>query len=224
MGLLNLQMITGPVVEPVSLAQAKNQLRVDFPDDDALIVGLITAARVYAERAMRRAIFNQEWQRTLDFFPIWSGGTTVNPTDRGSWMYYSQYWNAVRIDLPGQVSSIVSISYLDPSSGQQVVLPASDYILDPTSIPGRIVPAQGMTWPVQELYAPGSVQILYVTGSYGDGVAKNACPQTIVQAILMLANHWYHHRSAVEDGQMKEVPLAVKALLDCHKMEAFEYQ
>ena len=222
--LLSLIQQSQPAAEPVSLSIAKQQCRIDFPDDDLLVSGLITAARIYAEKYMQLAIFDRSMMRTMDYFPIWTGGNTVNPAARSSWMYYSQYWNAVRIDLPGRISSVTSITYLDPNSGNTLTLDPSNYIVDTTSIPGRIVPAQGMTWPVQELYAPGSVRITYVAGSFGDGVEVNNCPQTIVQAILMLVDHWYNHRSAVSEGSMSNVPLAVPCLLDCHKMETFNIQ
>jgi len=44
-----LQLVTPPVDEPVTLAEAKLHLRVDFDEDDALILALISAARQAAE-------------------------------------------------------------------------------------------------------------------------------------------------------------------------------
>ena len=70
--MLNIQLITPPVAEPVTLELAKQHLRVDFDDDDGYITGLITAARQYCEKVTRRAIFNQTWCRTMDFFPVWN--------------------------------------------------------------------------------------------------------------------------------------------------------
>ncbi len=304
---LSIVLVTPPALEPITLTQAKSQLRVDYTDDDALIGGLIMAARQYAERYQTRRFLPQTWMRTLDFFPIWTGGGTVNTVDRKSWMYFSEYWNAVRIDIPGGLQSVTSITYLDPTTGDRVTLPSTDYVVDTTSIPGRIVPAQGMTWPVQTLYAPGSVQITYVAGYptfqqvdllqvpavapysvtlsdqdvvsiasvmcnepppggglylgplpsaltavsslaalasgyyyYANGmvtVDSNLAstwlqvtyntfliPQTTVQAMLLLIDHWYNHRGVVGDKATAEVPYTVKALLDMEKMESFNYQ
>ena len=64
-----LQLTSGPVVEPVSLLEAKAHLRVDIPDDDALISALITAAGHYAETLTRRAFIAQSWKLVLDSFP-----------------------------------------------------------------------------------------------------------------------------------------------------------
>ena len=43
---------------------------------------------------------------------------------------------------------------------------------------------------------------------------SSTVPQSIKQAILLLAAHWYEHREGVADGvSPKEVPLAVESLL-----------
>jgi uncharacterized phiE125 gp8 family phage protein len=221
MRFLSLQLVTPPTAEPVSLALAKQHLRVDYPDDDGYIPVLITAAREWCENYMQRRIFNQTWTRTLDYFPIWIGGTTVNPSNRDDWMYFSDYWSRVMIQLPGQIQSVNSITYMLPNGGGTQTLDPSTYVADLTSIPARLVPQQGMTWPVQTLYAPGSVQIEYVAGSWGDGVTVNTCPQSVVYAMLLLIRHWYDNRSAVTDQNLKDVPMAVQALLSSYKMQSF---
>ena len=66
---MSLSLITPPTVEPVSLAEAKLHLRVDFDDDDALIESLISAARVAAETLTGRQSCTARWIRTLDGFP-----------------------------------------------------------------------------------------------------------------------------------------------------------
>lgn len=170
MRFLSLNLIQGPNAEPVSLALAKQHLRIDFDDDDTYIPVLITAAREWCETYLHRKIFNQTWQRTLDYFPIWTGGTTVNPANYSDWMFFSDYWSKVMIQLPGKIQAVKSITYTLPNGGGPQTLPTTDYVSDLTSIPARIVPQQGMTWPVQTLYVPGSVQIEYVAGSYEKAV------------------------------------------------------
>jgi uncharacterized phiE125 gp8 family phage protein len=218
---LSLNLIQGPAAEPVSLSLAKQHLRVDFTYDDNYIPGLITAAREWCEVYMQRHIFNQTWQRTLDYFPIWVGGTTVSPNNFQDWMFFSDYWSKVMIQLPGKIQSVSSITYVVPNGGGTQTLPTSDYVCDLTSVPARLVPTQGMTWPVQTLYQPGSVTIEYVAGSWGDGVEVNNCPQAVVQAMLLLIKHWYDHREAVSEQNFKNVPMAVQALLNAHRLVSF---
>lgn len=221
MRFLSLKLITPPVAEPVTLAQAKAQLRIDYAYDDTFIPTLISAAREWVEAYLHRKLFDQTWQRTLDYFPLWYGGTTINPANFQDWMYYSDYWQKVMIQLPGQVESVTSITYVLPNGGGTKTLDASSYVFDGTSIPARLVPSQGMTWPVQALYQPGSVAITYIAGSWGDGITVNTCPASIQQAILMLVSHMYNNRDAISAVKFNELPFAVKALLTPFKVETF---
>jgi uncharacterized phiE125 gp8 family phage protein len=54
-----MQVITQPSIEPITLAQAKAWLRVDYDEDDDLIGTLITAARLKAEHYTNRAFITQ---------------------------------------------------------------------------------------------------------------------------------------------------------------------
>ena len=218
---LALTLVTPPAIEPVSLAQAKSFCRVDFTDDDTLFPVLITAAREYAERYMRRAIFNQTWTRTLDNFPMaWDRMATQNAARLSEWPYWSSIWNQLRIDLPkAKTQSVESITYIDSNTLTEVTLDPSTYIVDTSRLPCCIVPANAGYWPVEMMYNPGSVTITFVAGSYGDGVTVNTCPQAVVVAILMLVNYWYNNRDA-----SGVVPDAVKSLLNPHRLTVFEYK
>ncbi len=222
---LSIQLVTPPSVEPVTLAQAKLHLRVDFTDDDTLITALIIAARQHCENYTKRAFFNQTWQRTLDNFPLWYGSNgTVSPLYRDVWPFFADFWSRVTIDLPKpSLVSVTSITYVN-SDGTTSTLDSSVYIVDPTSKPGRIVPAFNQAWPDISLYQPGSVTITYVAGSYGDGVEVNTIPQTIVMAMLLLIGHWYEHREAASELNLKNIPLGVEALLSNDRLMSFDYR
>jgi uncharacterized phiE125 gp8 family phage protein len=65
-------LVTPPVAAPVSLAEAKAHLRVDFDDEDALISGLIDAATQHLDGwsgVLGRALMPQTWEMSLDRFP-----------------------------------------------------------------------------------------------------------------------------------------------------------
>lgn len=49
-----------PIAEPVTLEEAKLQLRVEFDEDDALISSYITAARQWAEGFLNTALVAAE--------------------------------------------------------------------------------------------------------------------------------------------------------------------
>ena len=61
-----MQLITPPAAEPVSLAEAKHHLRVDFDEDDALIQALICAARQSAEMLTQRQLVTARWRMVLN--------------------------------------------------------------------------------------------------------------------------------------------------------------
>jgi len=165
---LNVHPTSQPIVEPLSLAQLKQQLVVDasFTADNNLITALGVAARQYAEKYTRRSFFNQSFQLTLDHFPAYLYSGTVNPAIRRDWMYYAGIWNGMTIALPKpKVVSIDSITYLD-LTGTQQTLSSSNYVADLNSSPCRIVPSPGIFWPLNTLYVPGSVAVNYTSGSY----------------------------------------------------------
>ena len=62
-------LVSEPVQEPLTLAEAKVFLRVDGTSDDALIGMLITAARQWVETYTRRALITQTWDCRFSDFP-----------------------------------------------------------------------------------------------------------------------------------------------------------
>ncbi len=222
--MLNFRVISQPTVEPVSLEAAKKHLRVDFAEDDLLIQALISAAREWAEVYCKRAFFEQTIVLSLDNFPLFMGGNgTIPPSQMHGWPYYSAYWDplAIRLPRPSTVS-VQSIKYRDLNNTVQTLDP-STYYVDTTSEPARIVPMPSLTWPTTQLYLPGSVQITYTAGSYGDGYNTNTCPFAVRAAILLLLGHLYEHRETVSELSLKEIPLGAKALLDTVRFESFTF-
>lgn len=115
-------LIAPPTVEPLSRQQAKDHLRVTTSDEDALIDGLIVAARSHVEGYLGAALVLQSRRLLLDGFPAY-------------------------IDLEhGPVRAVQSIQYLD-EAGELQTLAADQYRLDKYSRPARITPEYDVTWP-----------------------------------------------------------------------------
>jgi uncharacterized phiE125 gp8 family phage protein len=58
-----------PASEPISIAEAKDHLRIDHDDEDDYIDGLIQMAREQVESDCARALMTQTRVLTLDRFP-----------------------------------------------------------------------------------------------------------------------------------------------------------
>lgn len=59
---MSAMLIVEPVLEPVSLSEAKDYLRVDGTAEDANLTRLIAAARTWLEGMTRRALLSQTWR------------------------------------------------------------------------------------------------------------------------------------------------------------------
>lgn len=189
-----------PAIEPVSLAEAKAHLRVDFTDDDALIQSLIRAAREYIETATERSLITQTWKLTLDAFPA------IPP----SALTWQGTFDQFRLPYP-PLQSVTSIVYTD-AAGAPTTVSSSVYVVDTVSEPGRIALATGQTWPTNSLQTVNGVAVTYIAGYSSVGLV----PQSIRQAILLTAGHWYENReTVVSDTRVAalEVPMAATMLI-----------
>ena len=162
---LSYREISAPAAEPITLALAKQHLRVDFSEDDAYITALITAARQQVEKLMNRAIFNRKMLLTLDYFP-WPGwDSTTGSTAHDYFMRW--YYRGLTICLPKPATvSVQSITYIANDGVTVETIAAQNYIVDVTSEPARIAPRPGYTWPYQQNYIPGQISVNYTAGTY----------------------------------------------------------
>ena len=186
-------LVTGPVVNPVSLNEAKQHIRVDFSDDDAVIDGCIRAATSHLDGyagILGRAIMAQTWSVALAFFPP-----------------------AIRIPL-GDLMSVESVKYFDPDGVEQTVDPATYYVGKDARGP-YIVLKDGETWPDTAV----RYDAVTVTWIAGYGSEPIDVPDAVRHAIKMLAAHFYDERGSVVIGTIvEELPLGVRALTLPHQV------
>jgi uncharacterized phiE125 gp8 family phage protein len=94
--------VVAPLVEPISLEQARAHLRIDRYDEDALIASLIAAATAHLDGwsgILGRALINQTWSQKFPRFPS----------------------RAVLGLALAPVQSIVSITYFDADNVEQTL-------------------------------------------------------------------------------------------------------
>ena len=182
--MLALSQTTAPTVEPVTIEQAKEVLRVDFDDDNARIGRLISAARKRIEDSTNRQLINATWTLNLDSFP-----------------------GSDAICLPkSPLSSVTSVKYYDTSSVQQT-LSTDVYDTDTTTIIPRIFLKYNQSWPSDSRGHTNDIEIIFVAG-YGS--ATTAVPESSRQALLMWVQWLYDPvrnfgPQATEDDVMRTI-------------------
>lgn len=185
--MLALTEVTAPPVEPIGLEEAKDHLRVDHTDEDALIDALILTARQRVETHTGRALITQTWDWSLDRF--------------------SQSREPLRAPKP-PLQSITSIQYYDNNDVQQT-LATTVYQVDAVNQPARITLADGQQWP-NTFNRLNAVTIRFVAGY---GATGNFVPWPIKAAMLLIIGHFYCHRDEVSTRTPYKLPFGVDALL-----------
>jgi len=202
-----IQLITPPAQEPVSLAEAKAHLRVDFDEDDALIASLLVAARQAAEALTHRQLVVARWRLVLDSFP----GPSLMGVPAGQ--PFTLPGHAILLSK-SPVLSVVEIRYLDMAGASQV-MPAAHYTVDLACEPARITPVFGQIWPMA-LPQIGAVTVTFDAG-YG---APEAVPEGIKSWIKLRLGSLYAHReevAALTRGRIDPLPF-IDGLLDPYRV------
>lgn len=164
-----LNLITPPAVEPVSLAEMKEFLRVDPSDtsQDGVLTALEMTGRAWVETYLSRKLIQQTWGLLLDFFPGYidmklAGQRLSSPFVSGSNAVLVGIRYALVLEYP-PVESIVSFTYQDANGNVTVMNDGTDYISDLKSNPARLTPPFGKMWPVARVVV-NAVEIRYTVG------------------------------------------------------------
>lgn len=194
---MTLKRITAPATQPITLADAKVQCRVDadITAEDDLIASIVAGAVEECEHLLQRSLITQVWQRSLD---AWPEGDAI---ELGM--------------LP--VRAVNSVQFIDPS-GQQQVLPDAAWVLDDASeLEAWVLPARGYAWP-DTLDTANAVRVLFTTG-YGDAAAV---PEAIKQWIRARVATLYGFRAELLAGvSLQELPRSfIGGLLDRYRIRS----
>lgn len=183
----SLNRISGPSVEPVTLAEAKSHLRIDpgFADDDDYVQSLITAARFNVEAIIDMTLIRSQWQMKFDYFPSWD----------------------IPLPRPPIAQGDVVVSYV-PAQSPGSTVNLTGFRIDRDSTPAAIRPEWNGTWPSAR-GAENDVTVTYWAG--WDSPVK--VPKPARHACLLMIGHWFANREAVVAGGMSPVPMAVDSLL-----------
>lgn len=178
--------------------------------DDPVINMLITSARQAAELELHRSLITQTQDLYLDYFP---------GQDPRWWEIRERkvfYWNEYEIILP-PIQSVTSITYYD-INGVLQTLAADQYAVDNKSMPSRIVPAYGLSWPSARPQN-NAITIRFVSG-YGSSADV---PKCIKNWMLMRISAAWEYRGPLVAGErgFNELPTSFyDGLLDPERISA----
>jgi len=186
-----LEIVDPPARLPISLAEVKEQLRVEHGDDDVIISRLINVAVAYTDvrGALGQAMITQKWAQWLSSNPAQSVPLTLGP-----------------------VQAVTAVKYYD----QDGVLQTDDinnYEVFGTEFASKVGPKEGFSWPVAQ-DRQDAIKIEYEIG-YGD--ASSDVPDTIRHAMMMLIGHWYDNREQTGMDELSNVPFGYENLLNMHR-------
>ncbi|ODM77789.1 head-tail connector protein [Bradyrhizobium elkanii] len=154
-----------PAGYPVSLDEAKAQLRVTGTASDALIGGMIGAATAHCEALVQRAFVPRTFQWVL---PHWR--------------------HVIEIPIaPVAYDAVHSIMFVDWATETQQTLDPASYVVQTAGDSIRIFPKFGTCWPVLFSYAPEPIVIEFDAG-YED---IDDLPPNVKAAILLQIRHLY---------------------------------
>lgn len=178
-----------PSIEPVTLTEAKQWLRVDDASDDTRITALITAARAHVESIIKRQLIQV-----------------------ASVLYLDSFFGADSINLPyPPLVDVQTVEYRD-SAGTYQSWSSSEWVYSNTGAePAFLGTAYSYTWPSGREAQWDDIAITY---RHGYGSAATNVPGPIKQAILTLVGNLYAHRESIVTGiVVNEIEMVLRGLL-----------
>lgn len=235
-----LKLKTAPAVEPVSLYEVMQQLRLDVTSPE-LATGTLAIGTWYQITATQTNYFytgcavNDTWRATAatalsannKVREIYEG-THLNslvkaareyieslcgPLITQSWYQYEDDWpkDTIQIGKP-RLASVVAVKYTENGEAA-ATFASSNYSVDSADeYRPRIVLNNDASWPSVDLEEVNPIEIEFTCGY---GASASTVPESLRLAILLLVSHWYEQRLPVftGTGTPVEIPYAVDALL-----------
>lgn len=154
----------------VSLADAKQQLRIGGTYDDNNVTTMLDAARQLVESNTNRSILNQTWTLKLDYFPD-------------------------TIYLPmGRIQSVTSLEYINISGDTVELTEDEDWTATTGYDDGRIVPVR--EWPTDfNTDQDNVITIVYVAGYGATKSAETSWAETAT--LLQLLKLYYNMSDSI---------------------------
>lgn len=177
-------------VLPVSISDAKGQVRRGEADEDALLDGVLSAAVDLVGRQAGRVLAAETWVMSVPCV-----------ASVGGWADLLLPKNPVR--------SVTSITYFDSADVAQTALLSDFYVYSDTNRT-LIRPKAGKSWPTT-MAREDAISVTFVAGYV-------VLPAPLRAAILLLVGHLFENREAVLTGTIAtELPLGIREMIDPYR-------
>jgi len=156
----------------ITLDEAKNYLRVDSADDNALITALIEAAEDLVEKLTWRTLLTQTFELIYD-----TVGESIEITK-------------------SPLQEVTKIETID-DAGVKTEVSSSIYDVDITGSRGRVMLKSGCVWPIHRGFAS-----FIITAKAGYGDAAASVPAALRQAALAALAVLYESRGQADEQKV----------------------
>jgi uncharacterized phiE125 gp8 family phage protein len=185
-----MKVIEPPKIEPVSLAEVKDQLGIDDARSDSLLSRRIVQARELVEGYTGRALLSQTREIRWDCF-------------------------VERHELPSALT-VESVKYIDTNGVEQTVS-SSDYTLDTYAFIPFVQSAYDVAWPYTRR-EPNAVRIQFTAG-YGATV-ESVPALIREQIILLVGHWTNRQPQLEGGITVSRIPYAIRDILDNYRYES----
>lgn len=175
---------TAPASEPVTVAEFKTWIGYGGSDLDTQYTNLLLAARQWVEEYTWRQLITATWIVKLHRFPR----TIILPKP--------------------PLGAVSSIQYVD-QNGTTQTLASSKYQVSGDE-PGIVIEAYNETWPITR----SVLDAVTITFTAGYGASSSDVPESIREAILLIAQSW---NNAIVCDESK-IPMAAKSMLEPYRL------
>lgn len=180
-----MHLLTSPLVEPVTVAEAKLAARIDDAVRfDAMLPSLIAAARQVAEQEIGRQIMSQVWRIELADWPT--------ATD----------------ELQVYQATAAAVSYWDGSAW--IALSGAAYMFGALGAGTALAPVTGSSWPVLGARPVGPRVRIDLTAGAATAAEVPDCVKLYIKAMV---SFWLDNASAVTPDNLRPAPF-LRGLLD----------
>jgi hypothetical protein len=182
---MTLRLISSPssIPEVVTLAEAKQHLRVDHSEEDALIAAYLAAAIAAAENHVQRRFTT----RVMEYAPALAD---------------CRFRRGVPLPLaPVVPAGVTRVQYVPDGQTGLIDWPLNQWLAVSIGASCVVWPRDGIVWPIMEPDAP---EPLVITFSVGEALA----PPSVKAAVLLMVGDLYRYRETVLIGSASAIPMS----------------